>query len=150
VFIHNLVGGLDRNSRGGVEAASLYEWGGHDLVGSYVFDDRRPDWHTPIHELLVQNHVTIVFHGHDHLFARQTLDGVIYQCVPQPGLEGAGESQRATEYGYISGDIVDGAGYMRINVSGNSVTVDFMKMNPSSAETSNPETTFSYVIGLTH
>jgi hypothetical protein len=36
----------------------------------------------PIHQLLLENHVTTVFHGHDHLFAKQELDGIIYQEVP--------------------------------------------------------------------
>ena len=31
---------------------------------------------------------SIVFHGHDHLYARQDLDGIVYQEVPQPGTPG--------------------------------------------------------------
>jgi hypothetical protein len=38
----------------------------------------------PIHQLLVRNKVAAVFHGHDHLFAKQDLDGIVYQEVPQP------------------------------------------------------------------
>ena len=34
--------------------------------------------------LLVANKVNIVFHGHDHLFVKQDLDGIVYQEVPQP------------------------------------------------------------------
>ena len=28
--------------------------------------------------------VTVFFQGHDHVYARETLDGVTYQTVPQP------------------------------------------------------------------
>ena len=68
-----------------------------------------------IHHLLVRNNVTAFFHGHDHLYAHQELDGVVYQEVPQP-------SHRATrnrrgEYAYIRSDILPGSGYLRIRVS---------------------------------
>jgi hypothetical protein len=39
----------------------------------------------PIHQLLAENRVSIVFHGHDHLYTKQDRDGVVYQEVPQPG-----------------------------------------------------------------
>ncbi|MCY2952886.1 MAG: hypothetical protein NTU53_13060 [Planctomycetota bacterium] len=39
----------------------------------------------PIRQLLVQNHVNIAFQGHEHLYAKQDLDGIVYQEVPQPG-----------------------------------------------------------------
>jgi hypothetical protein len=38
----------------------------------------------PVHALLARNHATIVFHGHDHLYARQEVDGVVYQSCPNP------------------------------------------------------------------
>ena len=53
--------------------------------GSDGFRQNRPGWPMPIHQLLVQNQVTIVFHGHDHFYAKQDLDGIVYQEVPQPG-----------------------------------------------------------------
>ena len=33
----------------------------------------------PVHQLMVKNGVTIFFQGHDHLFARQERDGMVYQ-----------------------------------------------------------------------
>ena len=42
IFLHNLVGGLDGQMRGGVEAAPFYEWGGKNSDGSYGFDQKRP------------------------------------------------------------------------------------------------------------
>ena len=44
-----------------------------------------PFLHLEYHQLLVDNNVTAFFHGHDHLFARQELNGVVYQACPQPG-----------------------------------------------------------------
>ena len=44
----------------------------------------RPGWPAPIHQLLVQHRVSAVFHGHDHLYVNQQLDGIVYQEVPQP------------------------------------------------------------------
>ena len=71
--------------------ASLYEWGGRNSDGVWEFDERRPDWELPIHQLMVENGVTIFFQGHDHLYARQELDSLIYQEVPNPGDPTPGE-----------------------------------------------------------
>lgn len=84
VFIHNLVGGSGKDARGGAEAAKFFEWGGYDLDGSYKFDKMRPGWGKPIHQLMVDNNVTAVFHGHDHFYAKQEPYGIVYQLVPQP------------------------------------------------------------------
>ena len=42
VFIHQLVGGLDRAGRGGVEIAPFFEWGGQNPSGKDVFQEQRP------------------------------------------------------------------------------------------------------------
>ena len=127
VFIHQLVGG-DNQGRGGTEFAKLYEWGGNNLDGSYGFNTNRVGWGKPIHQLLVDNKVDIVFKGHDHFYAKQELDGVIYQTVPQPSHPGD-KIDTATEYGYLSGEILGGSGYMNVNVSGSGVAVKFIKAN---------------------
>lgn len=116
VFIHNLVGGLTNDARGGIEIAPYYEWGGRDPDGNNTFATHRPGWPMPIHQLLVKNHVSIVFHGHDHLFAKQDLDGIVYQDVPQPGFRGRFNPDRATEAGYTHGTILGSPGHMRIQV----------------------------------
>jgi phosphodiesterase/alkaline phosphatase D-like protein len=127
VFIHQLVGG-DNQGRGGVELANLYEWGGYNPDGSYGFDKERPGWGKPVHRLLVENGVNVVFKGHDHFYARQELDGVIYQTLPQPGHEGD-KIDTAQQYGYINGQITGGSGYLRVNVSISEVTIQFVKDN---------------------
>jgi hypothetical protein len=126
VFIHHLVGGLDKDARGGTEAATLYEWGGKNADGSDGFAAHRPGWALPIHQLLVKHHVTAVFHGHDHFYDKQELDGIIYQEVPQPGWEGRFDAQRIAEYGYRSGNILGSSGHLRVTVTPRGATVDYV------------------------
>jgi hypothetical protein len=127
VFIHQLIGGYDKNGRGGVEVAPFYEWGGNNADGSYGFDAQRPGWGLPIHQLLVANHVTAVFHGHDHLFVKQELDGIIYQECPQPGASRANGTDSAAEYGYLNGDVLGSPGHLRVTVAPEQVTVDYVR-----------------------
>ncbi|WP_068545681.1 metallophosphoesterase [Thalassotalea crassostreae] len=127
IFIHHLVGGLDKSARGGREAAQYFEWGGDSLNGDNEFKKHRPDWEKPIHDLLVENKVTMVFHGHDHLYVKQELDGIIYQEVPQPGHGGRGNTRSALEYGYKSGKLLGSSGHVQINVSEDEVKVDYVK-----------------------
>ena len=126
VFIHQLVGGLGQAGRGGVEAAPFFEWGGRNPGGMDVFASKRPGWAMPIHPLLVTNHVSVVFHGHDHLFAKQELDGLVYQEVPQPG-DPSARARSGEEYGYQQGVILPGSGYLRLTVSDTEVKVDYVR-----------------------
>ncbi|MFZ4583075.1 MAG: metallophosphoesterase family protein [Paludibacter sp.] len=131
VFIHNLVGGADikGKARGGSEVAGLYEWGGKNPDGTDGFKTHRPDWEMPIHQLLVKNIVTAVFHGHDHIFAKQDLDGVVYQCLSQPGAKERGNTRNGEEYGYINGTILNAPGYMRVMVASDKVAFEFVETN---------------------
>ena len=136
VFIHHLVGGLDSQCRGGAEAAPLYEWGGRNGDGSDGFRQNRPGWPMPIHTLLLTNHVNIVFHGHDHFYAKQDLDGIVYQEVPQPGNPGNGRPPRsAAEYGYRSGTLLGGPGHLCVTVTPARTLVKHIRSSDSGAET---------------
>jgi phosphatidylethanolamine-binding protein (PEBP) family uncharacterized protein len=128
VFIHHLVGGIGgQAARGGVESARYFEWGGDDADGSEGFAARRPGWSMPIHDLLVKNGVTAVFHGHDHLYVHSTLDGIHYQCVPQPGNLG-GNTRSAEEYGYASGTLHGSPGHLRVNMAADGTAkVEFVR-----------------------
>ena len=132
VFIHHLVGGRDKPARGGVEAAPFFEWGGKNLDGIDEFAVKRPGWPAPIHQLLVRNHVNIVFHGHDHLYAKQDLDGIVYQEVPQPG-DPKGSTRSAAEYGYTSGVILSSSGHLRVTVSADRATSEYIRTDRSVA-----------------
>ena len=126
VFAHQLVGG-DSQGRGGTEFASLYEWGGKNADGTWGFDQHRPSWGTPIHQMLVENNVSAFFHGHDHFFAKQELDGVIYQEVPQPATMSSPKGSPGAEYGYVNGVILGSPGHLRITVSPESARVDYVQ-----------------------
>ena len=58
----------------------VQEWGGEP-----GFAENRKGWAKPIHQLFADTKVTIFFQGHDHMYARERVDGVVYQEVPNPG-----------------------------------------------------------------
>lgn len=127
VFIHHLVGGVGgAESRGGVESAAYFEWGGKNADGSEGFAEHRPGWAMPIHDLLAQHHVSAVIHGHDHLYVRGERDGVVYQCVPQPG-NPRGNTRTAAQYGYASGKVLGSPGHLRVRVEPEKATVEFVR-----------------------
>lgn len=151
VFAHHVTGGVTTYGRGGVEAAShalggrgSFEWGGEDLSGDYVFDVMRPGWGDPIHQLMVANNVSIFFHGHDHVFVKQELDGVVYQECPQPAdvSYGAGFS---VEGCYWSGDRVNNSGHLRVTVSPFETTADYIRAYLPGDGT-NGELAYSYTV----
>jgi hypothetical protein len=127
IFIHHLVGGNNTDARGGIEAAPFFEWGGQNADGSFGFDEQRPGWGKPIHQILVENGVSAVFHGHDHVYVKQELDGIIYQEVPQPSMAQYNKTDLAAEYGYLSGDILGSSGHLRVTVSPEQVTVEYVR-----------------------
>ena len=126
VFIHHLVGGVNQAARGGAAAAGLFEWGGRSLNGEYQFEQRRPGWGKPIHQMLVDTGVDIVFHGHDHVFAREELDGIVYLLVPQPGLDRYGVP-RDIDGPYGDADVVGGPGHVRVTVSPRATVVELVQ-----------------------
>ena len=133
VYIHHLLVG-DAQSRGGVEIAKFNEWGGYNKDGTYGFDSNRPGWGKPVHELLVENKVSIVFKGHDHLYVKQELDGITYQTVPQPSHPGD-KINSSIQYGYLSGKVVGGSGFLKVGTSTSGIKVDFVKHDGTIADT---------------
>ncbi len=144
VFIHNLVGGINTDGRGGIEAVPNFEWGGKNADGSYGFDAQRPGWGVPIHQLFVQNHVNAVFHGHDHVFVKQELDGIVYQECPQPSNTQPDNTNLAAEAGYVAGDIIPGSGHLRLKVTSAQVTVEFVRAYLPGQQ--NGQVVYSYTI----
>lgn len=141
VFAHHVNG----TGRGGVERAKYFEWGGYGQNGQWQFDRFRPGWEMPIHQLFVKNKVTIFFQGHDHLFAKQELDGVVYQSVPNP----ADDTHTAfNREAYTSGDMLPNSGFLNITVDINDVKVEYIrsyfKDNPSLSE--DAKKSYSYSI----
>ena len=119
VFSHHVLG----TGRGGIEEAGQYEWGGNGSKGNWQFDSMRPGWAMPIHQLMAKNGVSIFFHCHDHLFAHQVLDGVVYQEVPIP----ADFTYTAfNSDAYKSGSVLPNAGFLNVTVSTAQVKVDYI------------------------
>jgi PKD repeat protein len=98
--------------------------------------------------LLVENRVTIFFQGHDHVWVRQQLDGVIYQTLPEPA------DPNYTLYNddaFLSGDKFPNTGYTRVGVSPDGVRVDYVRTYLPDDESAvggkvNGATAFSYWI----
>jgi hypothetical protein len=98
---------------------------------------------------MVDNNVAIFFHGHDHFFARQELDGVIYQLVPQPSHHNFRKANQAEAYGYASGEILPNSGHLRVTVHSSDVKVDYVRAylaEPENAERINGQVSHTYSI----
>ena len=74
----------------------------------------------------MKNGVSAVFHGHDHLFAKQDLDGIVYQDVPQPGHRQYSKPRNAADYGYTHGDVRGENGPLRVSIANGQAKVDFI------------------------
>lgn len=120
VFAHHVLG----TGRGGVERAPYFEWGGKSQNGTDEFKQKRPSWALPIHQLMVKNHVNVFFQGHDHIFAKQELDGVVYQTTPVPADT---TNQLINGDAYQSGDKVPGAGLVRVTVAPDKVRIEYVR-----------------------
>ena len=151
VFEHHLHG----QTRGGVEVASQFEWGGKERNGNYTFPQNRPAWDKPFHDLMVENGVTIYFQGHDHLFARGFYNGVTYVSVPQPG---AGPDPTAADY--FPGNVTDGnfdaypashvllsSGHVRVTVSPSGVKTDYVTVKLPRDKGVNKTVGYTFTVG---
>jgi hypothetical protein len=145
VFAHHSRG----QGRGGSSWATGYEWGGMQN-NQYKFDQYRPGWGKPIQKVFEDIGVDIFFQGHDHLYAKEQLNGVVYQEVPMP-------SDATYTFGYTANNsaytdvTLDGTGHIKVNVTPNCVTVDYVKSyipgTTGSAGHTNGEIGYSYTIG---
>jgi hypothetical protein len=133
VFSHHVTGGTTTYGRGGISAAPYFEWGGRNANGTWGWDTKRPaseGWDVPIHQLMVANNVTVYFHGHDHIYAREMLDGILYLEVPKP--DDAGYAWQPYGYGYTEGLypdalMIQNSGHVRVKVSPTGLTVDYVR-----------------------
>ena len=137
VFAHHVNGA----GRGAAELVADQEWGGHSNNSTWGFDTNRPTWAKPIHQLMVDTGVTIFFQGHDHIYSREMVDGLIYQSVPNPAdnsywayncsnydppsinFPAAGYGNYDPDYGVI----FPNSGYLHVTVSPAFVRVDYVR-----------------------
>jgi len=134
VFTHHVTGGSTPYGRGGIGAAPYFEWGGKNADGTWGWDTERPaaeGWDIPVHQLMVENGVDVFFHGHDHMFAMEELDGIIYWECPKP--DDAGYTWEPYSYGYNEGlypdalAILPNSGHTRVTVSPAQVSVEYVR-----------------------
>ena len=120
VFAHHVLG----TGRGGAKMARLYEWGGEDPRGRSQFAQRRPGWPEPVHALMVRTGVSIFFQGHDHVFAREIVDGVVYQTVPEPA-----DPQHTLYFpeAYEGALLQPNSGRLRVRVSTDRASVTYIR-----------------------
>ena len=89
---------------------------------------------------MVENGVSAFFYGHDHVYAYEMRDGVVYQEVPAPSMSGSGFS---SYYSGINGSytiqVLPSPGHLRVTVSPTQATVDYIA-------TSGGAVTYSYAI----
>jgi uncharacterized protein (TIGR03437 family) len=146
IFAHHVMG----TGRGGIEIANQFEWGGQNANGTQGFAANRPTWTAPIHQLMVANKVTVFFQAHDHVFAHQELDGVVYQELPNP----ADNTYTAFNAdAYKTGDVFPNAGYVKVNVNPASVKVEyirqFLPQDQKAPDAVNGMVQFAYTIPAT-
>jgi hypothetical protein len=131
IFIHHLTGGCPgfAYGRGGKECLEMGEWG------------------STIHPMLIDNDVSIVFHGHDHAFADEVQDGIRYTLVPMPH---TAEKEHARGQFYdtqgnlrnLYGEVLSNPGHLKVVID-NGVTVRYIG---SSLDDNNKEIKHSYCI----
>ena len=153
IFAHQVAGGLDDYGRGGAYAVPYVEWGGNNDDGvTWTFDTNRtdvnPQWILPVHQLLVANHVTAFFHAHDHEYAHEQRDGVVYQLVPM-----AADATYGYGFGEYTADgvytlkVLPNSGHLLVTVSStNGVTVQYVRASLAAAGGTNGAVADSYNI----
>ncbi len=128
VFAHHVAGGIDDYGRGGVLGAKYCEWGGYDTDGTtWTFDTNRPGWALPVHQLMAQNNVTAFFHAHDHVFAKESLDGIVYQEMPMAANASYDMGFSTNPTDYAGAQMIANSGHLRVTVSPANVTVDYVR-----------------------
>ena len=145
IFIHNLLAG-DQASRGGVEIAGFNEWGGKNLDGTDGFAQHRSGWRMPMHKLFLKNHVAAVFKAHDNFYAQQELDGIPYIMIPQPSFAGDDRIRDLQNYGYKQGVFLGNPGHVRVTVSADKATVEYVKSGGPRINQSKEIVAHSYAI----
>jgi hypothetical protein len=144
MFAHHMLGGTQNYVRGGAEPAHQFEWGGYNADGvTWGWTSKRPGWgDDPIHQLMINNHVSAFFHGHDHQYAYELRDGIVYQSLPAPSMSGNGFNlyDEADPYTEV---VLPNSGHLRVTITETEATVDYIN---SSLGVSNGQISDSYTI----
>jgi hypothetical protein len=133
IFAHQMTGGMsDYGGRGGAVPANLVEWGGYNIDGITLgWDMNRPtsQWGSkPVQQIMVDNNVSAFFHGHDHQYAYEKRDGIVYQSLPSAGFSGNGFNSYSL--GTYTLKALPSPGHLRVTVSPTQATVDYVNCAP--------------------
>jgi hypothetical protein len=147
VFAHHMTGGAsDYGGRGGAVPANLVEWGGYNVNGvTWGWSANRPvsQWGSePVEQILVDNHVSAFFHGHDHQYAYEKRDGIVYQSLPAAGFSGNGFNSYSL--GTYTFKVLPSPGHLRVTVTPLQATVDYVTCAPGQG--TNGQISYSYTI----
>ena len=150
IFAHQLVGGNGNDARGGAEYADLFENGGRNADSSWGFESNRYHWQEPLHAIMLEAGASVYFHGHDHCYAAQQKDGLMYHEVPQPSARNINVfTGSGTGYGYTGGTLLPSRGYLLVTVSPDSAVVKYIKTylpNEENVSRHNKDIAHSYSI----
>jgi hypothetical protein len=155
VFSHHVTGGQLSTGgsagaptyvRGGANAADYWEWGGHDETEAYTFEADRSGWGDPIQQLFVDNGVSAYFHGHDHQYAYEVVDGVVYQSVPSASMTNSNGFSLYSESDPETYEVLPSSGHLRITVSPQTgtATVDYVRSDGTGG--SNGTVSYTYAM----
>jgi hypothetical protein len=83
---------------------------------------------------------------HDHVYAKEVLDGIVYQEVPMAANSsyGTGFSTNATEY--KGATMLPNSGYIRVTVSSTGATVEYVRSFLSARDGTNNSVADSYTV----
>ncbi|MDH4136050.1 MAG: metallophosphoesterase [Anaerolineae bacterium] len=137
VFTHQLLTDASLTSQedyghAGANHAHMVEWGGNNEApddSTWAWDTRRAGWGSdPIHDMMVDAGVSAVFHGHDHQYAYEQRDGVVYQAIPAAGWGsgGSGFGMYTTDDGYTI-QALSNCGHLRVTVGPSETTVEYLR-----------------------
>ena len=142
IVTHHLVGGVSTYGRGGASAvAAGFEWG----ANASTFATNRPGWGSgSIHDILVANDVSAVFHGHDHCYADEVVDGIVYQEVAMPNDAGT-----TGTFCQSYSNVVDNSGHTRVTVTPSLTTVEYVRSLPGSGDNGRIDDTYTIAPSVT-
>jgi hypothetical protein len=135
VFTHQLLTDASLSSQedyghAGANQSNMVEWGGYNEDGTtYGWNTHRSGWGSdPIHEMMVGAGVSAVFHGHDHQYAYEKRDGLVYQSLPAAGWGsgGSGFGMYSTGDGYTI-QAMTNCGHLRVTVGPSETTVEYIR-----------------------
>ena len=139
VFSHQMtsdasLSGQEDYGHAGANHANLVEWGGYNEDGTtWGWDIERAGWGSEtVHDLLVNYGVGAFFHGHDHQYAYESRDGVVYQAVPAAGFDGDGFDMYTTGDGYTI-QAMDNPGHLRVTVNPEETCVEYIQTGTTSS-----------------